>query len=678
MNSEKKKKHRFRQVHLDFHTALECGVVGDQFNPKSFVETLQMGHVDTINIFAKCHHGYSYYDTKVGTKHPGLNIDLLGTMIEALHSQNIRCPIYLSVKWDDLAGIRHPEWVCVNKDGKLNMRSPLSGEWGWSTMDLSTGYADYFIAQVEELITLFGTQVDGWWFDICFPVPNYSPWSMDRMRRSGVNLEDDQAVWHYARQQDLAFFKKVSQICQKQTPRGTIFYNGTVTAEISEVIPYITHIEVESLPTSGDAWGYMHYPIMARMARTSGKEIIGMTGRFHRAWADFGGLKTQDQLDYECGTILSAGGRICIGDQLHPRGVLDPAVYRLIGKSYARVEALEPWLNNTQPAAEMVLLAMGAPAGALPGVGALNPEIEGAAQMLLETGIQFDIADESVDLCRYPAAFVPDGAPLTPLWKKKLADFLVKGGKLVVSGTGALDPVSLQFQLDEIPVIYRGPSPTQPSYLSPDAAMLDGSELAADYDYVFYDQSYLVEPVQGATTFGDIKRALFNRNWDHFTSHQHAPVGSSLCSPIVVQKDQVLYFAAPLFGGYRNWDYWAYRAMAIKQLRNFLSPALVIPDTPGWVEISMHHQPETENNPERKILHIVGYHPRRSSQSIPHVDQSWELAGLSIKVRLDDERLARVYLAPEKMELPFSFEGKYIKINLPPIGVHAVLVLEIE
>ncbi len=49
--------HRFRQVHLDFHTALEVGAVGEAFDAKTFVETLQMGRVDTINIFAKCHHG---------------------------------------------------------------------------------------------------------------------------------------------------------------------------------------------------------------------------------------------------------------------------------------------------------------------------------------------------------------------------------------------------------------------------------------------------------------------------------------------------------------------------------------------------------------------------------------------------------------------------------------------
>jgi len=670
--------HRFRQIHLDFHTALEVDAVGDQFDPKTFVETLQLGHVDTINIFAKCHHGYSYYPTKVGTMHPKLKFDLLGCMIEALHSADIRCPIYVSVKWDDLAGMQHPEWVCVNKDGRLNMRPVLTGEWGWSTMDLATAYSDYFVAQVEELIERFGNEIDGWWFDICAPYPNYSPWGMAQMRKAGVNLDDDQAVWRYARQQDLAFFNRVSRICQQKTPCATIYYNGTTTAEMGEVAPYMTHFEVESLPTSGDAWGYMHYPIMARQARSYGKEIIGMTGRFHRSWADFGGLKTQDQLDYECGVILGAGGRINVGDQLHPNGVLDPAVYRMIGKSFARVEALEPWLYDAQPLAEAALLSVRRPDAAPSGIGSLNPDVEGAAQMLLEAGIQFDIVDEHIALERYGAVFVPDGASLSGDWRNKIEKYLSRGGKLVVSGTGALDPVSGQFQLEQIPVTYRGPAPTQPCYLRPDGAMVGEGELADDYDYVFYDQAHLVTADAGATCFGEIKRAIFNRTWEHFTSHRHAPVGDSLNAPIAVQKGSVLYFAAPLFGGYHAWDYWAYRAMAIKLLRGFLPPALVIPNAPGWVEVTLHHQPEAESRPERRIIHVAAYHPRRSSQSIPHVDQSWATCGLSVNVRVNGASIERVYLAPQMQELAYSIEGEYAVIQLPPVGAHAVIAIDMQ
>jgi hypothetical protein len=668
--------HRYRQVHLDFHTALECDAIGADFDPAVFADTLRMGKVNAINIFAKCHHGYSYYPTKVGTQHPNLKFDLLGSMVDALHHADIRCPIYVSVKWDDLAGIEHPEWISVRRDGTLNMRQVLTGQWGWTTMDVSSGYADYFIAQVEELISIYGDALDGHWFDICFPVPNYAPWSMAKMRKAGVKLEDDAAVLRYAREQDLAFFKRVTDICQKKTPRASIFYNCTVDTQMHEVEPYITHFEVESLPTSGDAWGYLHYPIVGRQARTQGKEMIGMTGRFHRSWADFGGLKTQDQLDYECGTILAAGGKICVGDQLHPRGVLDPAVYRLLGKSFGRVEALEPYLYGAKPAAEIALLSVGQPAEVKLGIGSFNPDVEGAAQAFLESGIQFDIIDEFADLSAYPALLLPHLATLSAALKAKLEAYLAAGGKLVASGSAALDVERGQFSLTGFPAEYVGMAPTQPSYLRLDSSLAGTGELADDYDYVFYDPAYLVRPAAGATAYGQLKRALFMRTWEHFTSHQHAPVGEALGAPVAVANERILYFAAPLFNALRTWDFWVYRAAALNLLRGFLAEPLLKPRAPGWVEMALHNQPAAAEHPARKIVHVVAYHPRRSLQSIQHVDQCFPTAGLGMSVRLDGLTPASVYLAPEGQDLPYQVKDGYVEIDLPPVGAHAVVVIE--
>ncbi len=97
---------RFRQVHLDFHTSAVCEDVGADFDPQVFAETVKMGHVNSMTIFAKCHHGFSYYPTTVGTMHPHLSFDLMGQQIEALHSIGVRAPIYVSLMWDDLAGER--------------------------------------------------------------------------------------------------------------------------------------------------------------------------------------------------------------------------------------------------------------------------------------------------------------------------------------------------------------------------------------------------------------------------------------------------------------------------------------------------------------------------------------------------------------------------------------------
>ena len=135
-------------------------------------------------------------------------------------------------------------------------RPPLSNEWGWTTLDVSSGYADYVLAQVRELTGLY--EVDGFWFDICFPRPNYSPWGQAQMRDAGVPLDDDDAVWEFARRKQERFFAVMTKHVNQLVPGATIFYNGTISRDMRRVVPYETHFEVESLPTSG-TWGYLHY-----------------------------------------------------------------------------------------------------------------------------------------------------------------------------------------------------------------------------------------------------------------------------------------------------------------------------------------------------------------------------------------------------------------------------------
>jgi len=48
----------FRQVYLDFHTSPHIPDVGIDFDRQEFVDTLQAGHINSVTVFAKCHHGW--------------------------------------------------------------------------------------------------------------------------------------------------------------------------------------------------------------------------------------------------------------------------------------------------------------------------------------------------------------------------------------------------------------------------------------------------------------------------------------------------------------------------------------------------------------------------------------------------------------------------------------------
>ena len=75
---------RFRQVHLDFHTSECIPDIGKRFDKKQFQDALRTGHVDSITVFSKCHHGWSYHPTKANRIHPELSFDGVDGVVSQL------------------------------------------------------------------------------------------------------------------------------------------------------------------------------------------------------------------------------------------------------------------------------------------------------------------------------------------------------------------------------------------------------------------------------------------------------------------------------------------------------------------------------------------------------------------------------------------------------------------
>ena len=118
----------FRQVHLDFHTHESIAGIGDDFDPAGFAETLAKARVNSINLFARCHHGWMYYDTKAfpERKHPNLTRNLLKEQIAACKARGIKTPVYVTVQWDAQTAEAHPEWCCMDHSAKIPGRWPYA------------------------------------------------------------------------------------------------------------------------------------------------------------------------------------------------------------------------------------------------------------------------------------------------------------------------------------------------------------------------------------------------------------------------------------------------------------------------------------------------------------------------------------------------------------------------
>ncbi|MBQ0125241.1 MAG: hypothetical protein KBS59_02835, partial [Clostridiales bacterium] len=140
----------FRQVHLDFHTSECIDGVGSEFSKENFQRALKKGHVNSITVFSKCHHGWAYHPSKANEMHPGLKFDLLGAQIEAAHEIGVKTPVYLSAGIDEKMARKHPEWLFRNADESMDWAHTFA-EPGYHKFCLNTPYLDYLIPQIEEV-----------------------------------------------------------------------------------------------------------------------------------------------------------------------------------------------------------------------------------------------------------------------------------------------------------------------------------------------------------------------------------------------------------------------------------------------------------------------------------------------------------------------------------------------
>ncbi len=662
----------FRQIHLDFHTSPLIPDVGVDFDAEQFAATLEAAHVESINIFAKCHHGMHYYPSKVGPVHPSLKFDLLGQMIEALHRRGIKCPIYTTVVWDEHAAETHTEWLQLDSHGRIVGREPYAaGEGGterWRYLCLNTGYLDYFCAHVDELLDNYDP--DGFWFDILM----YSAegCSCPRCIRGMVSKGLDPTNPEHRRTHALSVLRaamdRISRQVWGKKPDALVFFNGRQFIDTNPARSFrrelgcFTHLEIESLPSG--AWGYNHFPMFVRYSQIFGKEIVGMNGKFHKSWADFGGFKNQAALEYECFNMLAGGAKVCVGDQLHPRGRLEKATYDLVGPVFEQIARKEPWCVDAVAVANIGLMAVtdGEYGRACRPV---IRNLEAAMQMLVEDHRQFHIIDSESDLASYQLVVFPDRVRFDSTLKDKVQRYLAGGGKVILSHESGLAADSDSFAVDA-GAQCLGDSEYSVTYLRPGDS-LRGDMPAADY--VMYERGKRVLAAEGET-LAKVVHPYFERAWNHFMSHQQTAPDKESPYAAAVRKGNVIYFASPVFRAYKKHGNLVYKRLVSRAIDLLLPEDLVRSNLPSTARVTVLDQ-EKER---RRVVHILHYPIERRSD-IDLIEDVIPLMGIEIGIRVPFTP-RRVYLAPQRQDLAFTFQGGRATLTVPTVRGHQMVVLE--
>ena len=645
----------FRQIHLDFHTSECMPDVGSEFSEENFRKALKDGHVSSINLFAKCHHGWSYFPSKVNKMHPTLKTNLLDRQLKVCEEMGVRAQIYISAGYDERKVNEYPQMHAMYR-GRDNT---LLGVHFHQLCLNNQEYLAMLEAEVAEVMETFAGRFDGVFLDICTPAPCLCGTCIDSMLENGLNPDLPEDVAKHQKIVYKKFTDRINAVVAKYDPDMPVFYNCGNLPRNDRSVAYSNtkHLELESLPTGG--WGYDHFPMSAAYARVLGREFLGMTGKFHKFWGEFGGYKHPNALIYETSLSLANGAKCSIGDQLHPLGKFDEATYKLIGKAYAEVEKKEPWCHDVTAVADIAVYTTYAEENQ-----DKCPDI-GANRMLLEDHYLYNIIDNECDFSDYKVIIFPDCVEFDKELSEKTNAYLEKGGKIMLSGKSGLTERGEFFR--DFGVKFGGENPMNNTYFVPTYDMKPNGIAP----YLMYTHGYFINTDSRAETVGFMQNAYFNRSFRHFCSHTTTPNEPESFMPGAVISGGIAYIAWNIFGEYGEHGAYHNRRIVCDMLDRLLGKEKTLETNLGSNGIVTLMEQKCEN---RYVNHLL-YAVTKKRGRIEVIEDAPVTVGTEVTVRMESKP-KRVYIAPENRDIPFSYQNGILSYSVDSFVLHTMVVID--
>lgn len=655
-----------RQIHLDFHTSEHIKDIGENFDKKVFQQYLIKAKVTSINLFAKCHHSWSYYPTKVGRIHPNLSFDLLGEQIAACKEIGIKTFIYYTMGWSSNDANDHPEWCARNKDGSFIVHGALSeGEknqetqalphFHWKFMCLNNAYHDLIYTQIEELCDSYSA--DGFWFDI-YQVHRlcYCENCKEFMISSGIDRCDEASVEAYNASLMKQHCSALSTLIRKKIPQAEVFFNGTTAIDSGanfrhRMYENNTIQDLEDLPTT---WGgYDKLPLQAKFFLNAGFPITAMSGKFHTDWGEFGGFKHPDALKYEAAAMIASGANCNFGDQLHPNGTIDSSTYENIGYAFNYAEQIEAYGIGGKPISRLGLWR------------SFDQDCdEGLSKILLENQIDFDVANFSKDFSKYSVLIFPSKTQLSTAEVSKVKNFIESGGSVITLAKSLLN-----FTEDNVSEAF-GVTYVSDSNFDCDYTLIKDAlyPIFVKTPFLNYDAAIQVKPKSKVEVLADIFEPYFNRTSEQYCSHQKTPFKDTKAQhPAIVKKDKCIFIAHELDAMYHKFGARIHRDLFKNCLDLIYKNPIVEVDLPSAARINLLHQV----NKKRFVLHLLYSTPiRRGITSV--IEDSVPLENITIAFQFPKE-IQSVSLIPDKQELNIQHNDSKYFVTIPQFKTHCAL-----
>jgi hypothetical protein len=639
--------HSFFGVHFDFHADTTCKEIGKNVDAAMVDYVIDQIKPDFLQIDCKGHPGYSSYPTKVGNPAPGFVRDPLKIWREATARRGVALYMHYSGVFDGRAVELHPSWAVVNAQGKRSE----------SYTSVFGPYADsLMIPQFKELSAVYG--VDGIWVDgDCWAHQvDYSPMVKKLFtQKTGITqipLKPGDPYWNeylnFTRQGFRDYLAHYVSELHKFNPKFQIASNWAY----SSFMPEPVNVPVDFISGDFSATNSLNSArFEGRFIRNQGKPWDLMDWGFSWIWNQDGTMspKSVVQIESELAAVLSLGG----GVQIYMRQQRDASVYKwtipILAEAAKFVRARQPWCQHAQAvpqiglilASEVLYNRTNKPfsvndAHLVPMQGILKNLL--SSQQVVDVMAEFQLAN----IDQYPLLIYPEWDSITPALKKRLLDYVDRGGKLLLAG-----PKSAALFSEVLNVTFKG----NPELKS------NGLEFNDQLAEV-YSVSQGVIPGPGVRSVGK-----YCIGWDKEGPTEPAAT--------------ITKYGKGEIGAFYLNSGEIYSGRTVTVLRDYSNSLIreLFPDPTVEVKGS-HYVDVTLNRVGSKlIVNLVNACGPHDNDNVLVYDEIPGIGPLDISIRYPSKPM-KVMLQPENKALKFKYEQGKISCTVDKLKIHDMIVVE--
>ncbi len=674
----------------------------EKYDLASFKAAWEKMNPDVYILTARTHNGFWFADVGLGGQHKRLKgIDQFKELSAQARRRNKPVVAYFSTIYDKALYDEHPEWRQVDPSGR-----PINEARGsWSKVVCpNSPYKEYLIAMTQALIA--HCDVDSIFFDMVFfeAKPCYCV-SCRRLFREKYDAElpevenwDDPLYRKFVQfrfDTNALFVKEIHDAVKAANP------------EIATAVQYVLLKGSERLPGQSLALGripdYIYSDVYFRQGYLPMSVCTKATAAVSRYRPEIGimtrpgshndtpNMKSLDHVRAEAFTVIANGGAIMYFDIMWADGTIHQAMWQRIRQVMDEVEQRRPWLGGATVRTAAVFYSEKSRIwyGRADVAERYDANFFGVCRALIEEHIPFDIivSLDEASLKGYQAVVLPNAACMSEAEAEALRAYVRGGGGVVCTDRTSLwdesgAPLEEYRLADVLGLRHVGDTGTYTRvYSRYDTGSDIAKRLPSDGLVTSWGAVQKVELTTGearATVVFPYTEPTGERFVNIMANPPSVPSRWPACVANRFGRGKAVYFGSGIDKDYLKLSFPELKWLVADAVRSVMAgePKVSLA-APMSVELVAY---EREGG-KQMVAHLVNFQPEIGKDIVEggeasrhQIQEILPVYDLELTVRMDGVR--KVTQQPEGQELPFVKSGSAVRVKIPRLQCHSMIVLE--